>query len=110
MPQDDDLRSLKEQMKAMERRLAAMGSNRADCMISGIGKTEAIGTYPTNAGGCYGLNIQQISGNETENTLATYTDTGIVIRAFNIGSRVPPAGTRVLYKQESNTNRTVFNY
>jgi hypothetical protein len=51
------------------------------------------GTYPTAALRVYPVEIQQVGGTEAANQAVTFTATGKVRYAANIGSAVPPVNT-----------------
>jgi hypothetical protein len=75
--------------------------DRAEVRPSNAGRTDvAITTteltYPTAAGAWYSVTSQRIDGTEAEGASATFATTSGVFHAFNLGSKVPPAGTIVL--------------
>ncbi len=59
--------------------------------------TTTVSTYPSTAGSFYASNPTEIDGGEVEGGAATYTaDTTQVVYALNVGTQVPPVGTRVV--------------
>jgi hypothetical protein len=71
--------------------------------------TVEITTYPTTAGAFYAGNPTYVNGTETEGGLASYSpDPSQVIYAYNLGTQVPPAGTRVVAHAVG--GRWVFRY
>ncbi len=59
--------------------------------------TTTITTYPTSAAEFYACNPTEIDGNETEGGSASYTtDTDQVIYVLNLGTQIPPTGTRLV--------------
>jgi hypothetical protein len=59
--------------------------------------TVTITTYPTTAGAFYAGNPTYVNGTETEGGVASYSpDPSQVIYAYNLGTTVPPEGTRVI--------------
>jgi hypothetical protein len=59
--------------------------------------TTTVATYPTTAATFYGCNPEVITGTETEGGAATFTaDTATVIYALNVGSAIPPSGTKLV--------------
>jgi hypothetical protein len=74
-----------------------------------LGTTTQVQTYPTSAGAYYGLNPTTVSGDAYEGGPATYsTDSSKLLYAYNVGSSVPPSGTRVLVHQVG--GRATFRY
>ena len=54
-------------------------------------------TYPTTAGAFYASNPTEIDGSEVEGGAASYTaDATQVVYVLNVGTQIPPAGTRVV--------------
>jgi hypothetical protein len=71
--------------------------------------TVEIETYPTTANVFYAGNPTYVSGTETEGGAAGYAaDASQVIYALNVGTKVPPEGTRVVV--HSVGGRWVFRY
>jgi hypothetical protein len=59
--------------------------------------TVEIAAYPTEAGAFYAGNPTYVNGTETEGGIASYSpDSSQVIYAYNLGTQVPPRGTRVV--------------
>ena len=59
--------------------------------------TTTVTTYPSTAASFYASNPTEIDGGEVEGGAASYTaDTTQVVYALNVGTQVPPAGTRVV--------------
>ncbi len=71
--------------------------------------TTTISTYPSTAASFFASNPTEIDGNEVEGGAASYTaDTTQVVYALNVGSMIPPVGTRVV--ASSVGGRWVFRY
>ncbi len=71
--------------------------------------TTTVTTYPTTASAFFASNPTEIDGTETEGNAASYTpDTSQVVYAFNVGTQIPPAGTRVVVQAVG--GRWVFRY
>jgi hypothetical protein len=71
--------------------------------------TTTFATYPTSAAEFYACNPELLTGAETEGAAATFTaDTAMVIYAVNIGTVVPPNGTKVVIHAAG--GRWVFRY
>jgi hypothetical protein len=59
--------------------------------------TTTVTTYPTSAAAFYAANPTEIDGTETEGGAASYTaDTNQIVFILNVGTAIPPNGTRVL--------------
>ncbi len=71
--------------------------------------TVTINTYPTKAGAFYAGNPTYVNGAETEGGIASYSpDPSQVIYAYNLGTKVPPEGTRAVAHAVG--GRWVFRY
>ena len=57
------------------------------------------GSFPTNAQAVYLLTVQTVMAANTEGATATFTPTGEVVGAVNIGSSIPPIGTLLIIRQ-----------
>ena len=76
-----------------------------------VGVTVVIATYPTTAGAYYGITPQRILGTNAEGDSATFEselDDATTMVALNVGTQVPPAGTKVIC--EGVGGRWVFRY
>jgi hypothetical protein len=79
-------------------------ASAAQCVI-----TTQVTTYPSTAGAYYACNPEQLSGPETEGATPTFTaDTTAVLMALNVGSAVPPQGTKLVVHAAG--GRWVFRY
>jgi len=71
--------------------------------------TTTLATYPASAAEFYATNPTEIDGSETEGGAASYTaDTTQVIYCLNVGTAIPPSGTRVVAHAVG--GRWVFRY
>jgi hypothetical protein len=71
--------------------------------------TTTIATYPSTAGAFFASNPNEIDGSEVEGGAASYTaDTTQVVYALNVGTMIPPVGTRIV--ASSVGGRWVFRY
>jgi hypothetical protein len=71
--------------------------------------TTTVTSYPTEAGAFYAGNPTYVNGAETEGGAASYApDPAQVIYAYNVGTQVPPQGTRVVAHAVG--GRWVFRY
>jgi hypothetical protein len=66
-------------------------------------------TYPTAAGQFYACNPEILTGLESEGATPTFTaDTITIIYAMNLGTQIPPAGTKLVV--HSAGGRWMFRY
>jgi hypothetical protein len=71
--------------------------------------TTTMATYPTTAESFFATNPTEIDGSEVEGGAASYTpDTTQFVYALNVGTMVPPVGTRVVASAVG--GRWVFRY
>ena len=61
-----------------------------------VGVTTTVTTYPTTAQRFYAITVQAILGTETEGGAGTVTARSGRIYALNLGSSIPPNGTKVV--------------
>jgi hypothetical protein len=67
-------------------------------------------TYPTVAGSFYAIHPAEVDGTPAEGVTATYVDdTASVLYAYNLGSGVPPQGTRVICHYSGGRWTFLFN-
>jgi hypothetical protein len=93
----NDLRILRDRLatstSALDR-VAVDGpyGSAAMCVI-----TTTVTTYPTVAAAFYACNPTLLTGAETEGAVPTFTDdANTVVYALNVGTAIPPNGTRVV--------------
>jgi hypothetical protein len=71
--------------------------------------TTAVTTYPTVASSFYGCSPALLTGAEIEGAAAIFTvDAGTIIYAFNVGTAIPPSGTKIVIHAAS--GRWTFRY
>jgi hypothetical protein len=105
----NDLRILRERQLAANSALDRSGGQNpygsaAACVI-----TTTVTTYPTSAAEFYACNPELLTGTETEGTAVTFTaDTATVLYAVNVGTAIPPNGTKLVI--HSAGGRWVFRY
>jgi hypothetical protein len=59
--------------------------------------TTTVTTYPTAAAEFFACNPELVTGTETEGGAATFTvDASTVIYGLNVGTAIPPNGTKVI--------------
>ena len=86
-----------------DRQAAARGSAARlvpfpeDGAVAILAQTRVVVSYPTVAAAFYACSPLQVDGPETEGATATFTEDGTrTIYAFNLGTQVPPAGSRII--------------
>jgi hypothetical protein len=68
-----------------------------NCMPAVVVVTYAKSSYPTVAGSYYACHPVAVSGTESEgSTLVATTDTTQTLYVLNLGTAIPPAGTKVI--------------
>src|SRR6476646_1987002 len=66
-------------------------------------------TYPTSAGKFYACHPELLTGSESEGATPTFTgDTATSIYAFNLGTQIPPNGTKLVI--HAVVGRWIFRY
>jgi hypothetical protein len=62
-----------------------------------LAQTRIAVSYPTVPAAFYACSPLQVDGPETEGAVATFTeDSSRMINAFNLGTQIPPPGTRII--------------
>jgi len=80
-----------------------------DGSIGLLAQTQTVASYPTTAQAFYACQPQAVDGPEIEGASALFVPSSSrVVYAFNIGSAVPPVGTRVIL--HACGGRWVFRY
>jgi hypothetical protein len=93
----NDLRVMRERQLATSSALDRstgqdLYGSAALCVI-----TTTVMTYPTSAAAFYACNPELLTGAETEGAAATFTaDTATVVYAVNVGTAIPPSGTKIV--------------
>lgn len=82
-----------EALAAEQTRTAQPGGQCCPCLIV---ETATQTTYPTAAGKFFHCKIVSVLGTETEGASATYGVSTNTIKVYNLGSSIPPSGTKVL--------------
>lgn len=71
-----------------------------DCAPSILVQTTTVSAYPTVAGAYYACHPVEVDGTPVEGGAASYAaDTSSPLYAANLGSAIPPAGTRMIAHQ-----------
>ena len=104
-----DSRIERERQKALRGVLDRIAPFVTDGSAARPGHDDNRQTYPTTAGAFYASNPTEIDGSEVEGATASYTaDTSQVVYVLNVGTQVPPLGTRVIAHAVG--GRWVFRY
>jgi hypothetical protein len=92
-----DTRVERERQKSLSGVLDRVVPFAADGSTAVLVTTTTVTTYPSTATTFYGTNPTEIDGSEIEGGAASYTaDATQVLYALNVGTQVPPVGTRVV--------------
>jgi hypothetical protein len=104
-----DNRVERERQNALSRVIDRLASFAADGSTALLVTTTTVTTYPSTASSFYASNPTEIDGSEVEGGAASYTvDTTQVVYVINVGTQVPPVGTRVV--AHAVAGRWVFRY
>jgi len=92
-----DSRIERERQKSLSSLLDRVLPFAADGSAALLLTTTTIATYPSMAGAFFASNPTEIDGSEVEGGAASYTaDATQVVYALNVGTMIPPVGTRVV--------------
>jgi hypothetical protein len=92
-----DNRVERERQKALSGVIDRIAPSAADGSTALLVTTTMVTTYPSTAASFYASNPTEIDGSEVEGGAAAYTpDASQVVYVLNVGSQVPPVGTRVV--------------
>jgi hypothetical protein len=104
-----DTRILREQQAATLATADRLATFAEDGTVAILAQTTTVTTYPTVPGAFYACVPLWIDGPETEGATAAFTFNGTrTIYAFNLGTQVPPVGTRII--AHSCGGRWAFRY
>jgi hypothetical protein len=106
-------RVLRDRQAFLSDALDRSGDQGAAANAAIVGVTTAITAYPTVAGAFYGITPQRITGTNNEGdpgVFASELPDGATTQmvALNVGSQIPPAGTKVIC--EAVGGRWAFRY
>src|SRR5579885_2670836 len=98
MSSANETRILRERLvRASDAFDAAQAAQEAYGSAALLCQTTTVSTYPTTAQAYYACNPVSCDGTEAEGQAVTYTpDTSTTLFALNIGTTVPPSGSRVI--------------
>lgn len=101
------LRDRQEAAAAAVRRLGMPGENGSEAVLV---QTKAVATYPTIASAFFACTPLQVDGSEVEGTGVTFVpDASRTIFAYNLGTKIPPVGTRLIAHSCSGRWTFLFN-
>jgi hypothetical protein len=104
-----DSRIERERQKALSGvvdRVAPFSANGSAALLV---TTTTVSTYPTSAASFFASNPTEIDGSEVEGGAASYTpDATQVLYVLNVGTQIPPVGTRLVAHAVG--GRWVFRY
>jgi hypothetical protein len=104
-----DSRIERERQKALSGIVDRVAPFAADGSPALLVTTTTVSTYPATAGAFYASNPTEIDGSEVEGGAASYTaDATQILYVLNVGTQIPPAGTRVVAHAVG--GRWVFRY
>ena len=104
-----DSRIERERQKALSGVVDRVTPFSADGSASLLVTTTTVSTYPTSAASFFASNPTEIDGSEVEGGAASYTaDATQVVYVLNVGTLIPPVGTRVVAHAVG--GRWVFRY
>lgn len=87
---------LRRRLAALEAALDRLEDAELAAPRSQLCLTTTIASYPTTAGAYYAVQAQRVSGSEAEGGTPTLAAVGPKFFAYNLGSAVPPSGTKVI--------------
>jgi hypothetical protein len=104
-----DTRILREQQAAVLAAADRAANVAEDGTVAILAQTSTVTAYPTVAGAFYACVPLWADGAETEGSAASFTAVGSrIVFAFNLGSQIPPVGTKII--AHSCGGRWVFQY
>jgi hypothetical protein len=104
-----DTRILREQQAAVLAAADRAANVAEDGTVAILAQTSTVAAYPTVAGAFYACVPLWADGAEIEGAAASFTALGSrTVYAFNLGSQIPPVGTKII--AHSCGGRWVFQY
>jgi hypothetical protein len=104
----DESRILRERLAELCAALDRIPDALACLPTSLLVQTTTVATYPTVAGRYYACTPVAVGGNEAENQTPTFATQSGVVYAANLGSAIPPNGTRTVIDLAG--DRYVFSF
>jgi hypothetical protein len=94
----NDLRILRDRQTTASSALDRSGAtadlygSAAMCVV-----TTTVSSYPASAAEFYACNPELLTGSEAEGAVPTFTaDTSTIVYALNLGTAIPPKGTKLV--------------
>ena len=104
----NDLRTHRNRAAAQDQLLDRLEDRPPHGTAAILVGTTTVTTYPTTAGVFYAALELLIDGVEAEGVAATYASQAGVVYCLNVGTQIPPSGTRVVAHAVG--GRWVFRY
>ncbi len=105
----NDTRILRERQDWTRAAALRLAPFTEDGGVAILVQTTVVTSYPTVVGAFYACVPLLVDGPELEGAAATFTaDTSEMLFAFNLGTQVPPVGTKII--AHSCGGRWVFRY
>jgi len=94
----NSLRVMRDRQAAAEDVLDAVASLESrHGSAAMLAVTTTVSSYPTSATSFYACNPQFLTGDDTEGATPTFeSDSATVVYAYNMGSAIPPNGTKIV--------------
>lgn len=99
---------LRERLDRLEDTLDSL-AEPDDGSLSDIVVTATVSSYPTSANSFYAVQPLSVDGVETEGGSASFTSSTDVFYAYNLGSSVPPVGTKLIVSSVSGRWTFIYN-
>jgi hypothetical protein len=93
----NDLRILRDRQLAAENALDRSSGDDSYGSAAMCAITTTVTRYPTTAGVFYACNPELLTGAETEGATPGFSaDTSTIVYALNLGTAIPPNGTKIV--------------
>lgn len=104
MDQDVELRVLRARVEALEESLARLADDSGLTGAAKVAQTVSLGSYPTGSGAMkvFAVRGVDVTGDESEGVVGTETPDAQTFFAVNVGTGLPPVGTRLIVTQVPN--------
>ena len=104
MDADSELRVLRARVEALEEGLARLAVDEGLTGAARVAVTVSAGSYPTGSGAMkmFAVRGVDVTGTEAEGVVGTETTDSAVFYAVNVGTGLPPVGTKLIVTQVPN--------
>lgn len=109
MSLEDEARTLRSRVAELADALDRLDSESSDGNPAMLVQTVAVGTYPTAANKFFAAHPVDPGGPEGEGNTISATVGGGIVYLANLGSAVPPAGTKLLARSINGRWVGVYN-